>query len=120
MRRGFLILVSATPRLVPERVSTLYDTPVLKDRLRKGVLGKLPMGPARTEDGRRKTEGRRKEDEEGRPHAQPGKDAYTDGREGEFERAQSQGAFSSQATPSSLVNPSRLPAFVWMQTKRMP
>ena len=108
MRRGFLILVSATPRLVPERVSTLYDTPELKDRLRKGVLGKLPMEPAR------------KEDEEGRPHAQPGKDAYTDGREGEFERAQSQGAFSSQATPSSLVNPSRLPAFVWMQTKRMP
>ena len=97
MRRGFLILVSATPRLVPERVSTLYDTQELKDRLRKGVLGKLPMGPAR-----------------------PGKDAYTDGREGEFERAQSQGAFSSQATPSSLVNPSRLPAFVWMQTKRMP
>lgn len=96
MRRGFLILVSATPRLVPERVSTLYDTPELKDRLRKGVLGKLPMGPARTEDDRRKTE------------------------EGEFERAQSQGAFSSQATPSSLVNPSRLPAFVWMQTKRMP
>ena len=69
---------------------------------------------------RKTAEGRRKEDEEGRPHAQPGKDAYTDGREGEFERAQSQGAFSSQATPSSLVNPSRLPAFVWMQTKRMP
>ena len=117
------------------RVSTLYDTRELKARVRKGVLGKLPMEPARTED-----DGT--EDEEGRPHTQADKDACTNGRRRpglrgghdrrrvsdvacapakvNFAWAQSQGAFSSQATPSSFVKPSRLPAFVWMQTKRMP
>ena len=36
------------------RVSTLYDTRELKARVRKGVLGKLPMEPARTKDRRRR------------------------------------------------------------------
>lgn len=105
MRRGFLILVSATPRLVPERVSTLYDTPELKDRLRKGVLGKLPMGPARTEDGRRKTEGRRR-----RPSARAARKGRACGQRvhGDLAARQAEGVVELRARSAFERNPAEV------------